>query len=80
MHIKVGYFAATLGAGAVAAAICAAPIASADPATQPPGQQQQQSCGGSGPATICQSPGNVQINDAPPPVQFYPYGGEAFLL
>jgi hypothetical protein len=79
MHIKLGYVATTLGAAAVAAAICAAPIASADPAPQVP-QQQQQSCGGSGSGTICQSPGNVQINDAPPPVQFYPYGGEAFLL
>jgi len=40
----------------------------------------QQSCTGSGAGTICQSPGNNQINDAPPPVQFFPYGGEAFLL
>ena len=29
---------------------------------------------------MCQSPGNVQINDSPGGVQFYPYGGDAFLL
>ncbi len=69
MAIKLGYFAPILGAAAVAAAISAAPIASA-----------AQSCGGSGGGTVCQSPGNAQINDAPPPVQFFPYGGEAFLL
>jgi hypothetical protein len=79
MRIKLGYLTPMIGAAAVAAAIAAAPIASASPDTQAPGQQQQ-SCGGSGPATICQSPGNVQINDAPPPVQFFPYGGDAFLL
>ena len=35
-----------------------------------------QTCSG----TICQSPGNVQINNAPPPVQYHPYGGMPFLL
>jgi hypothetical protein len=79
MRIKLGYLAPMIGAAAVAAAISAAPIALADPGTQAPGQQPQ-SCGSSGPATVCQSPGNVQINDAPPPVQFYPYGGEAGIL
>jgi len=79
MGIRLGYVTPLLGAAAVAAAISAAPIASADPSTQAPAQPQQ-SCAGSGAGTICQSPGNVQINDAPPPVQFYPYGGEAFLL
>jgi hypothetical protein len=29
---------------------------------------------------ICQSPGNVQINNAPPPVQYHPYGDMPFLL
>jgi hypothetical protein len=79
MRIKLGYLAPMIGAAAVAAAISAAPIASAAPNTQAPGQQQQ-SCAGSGAGTVCQSPGNVQINDAPPPVQFYPYGGDAFIL
>jgi hypothetical protein len=72
MRIKRGYFTTILGAAAVAAAIGAAPIASAAPTDR--------SCAGSGGGTVCQSPGNVQINDAPGPVQFYPYGGDAFLL
>jgi hypothetical protein len=59
------------GTAAAAVAILAAPIAAADTG---------QSCSSDGPGTICQSPGNAQINDAPPPVNFYPYGGEAFLL
>ena len=78
MGIKISWVTPLLGAGAVAAAIAAAPIASADPGSQAPAQQQ--TCNSSGAGTVCQSPGNVQINDAPPPAQFYPYGGEAFLL
>jgi hypothetical protein len=64
-----------LAAGAVAATISAAPIAAADSSTG-----SQLTCYQSGPGTQCQRPGNVQFNDAPPPVQFYPYGGEAGLL
>jgi len=79
MGVKLGHFAPVLGAAAVAAAISVAPIASAAPGAQAP-TAPQQSCTGSGSGTICQSPGNAQINDAPPPVQFFPYGGEAFLL
>ena len=79
MWIRIGYLTPALGAAATAVAIVAAPTAAAaaDPAPAPP---QQQSCATSGAGTVCQSPGNVQINDAPPPVQFFPYGGEAFLL
>jgi hypothetical protein len=73
VRMKLNYIAALLTAGAAAVAIAAAPIAAAAPTTG-------QSCGASGTGTICQSPGNVQINDSPPPVQFYPYGGEALLL
>jgi len=81
MRIRFSCLTPMLGAAAVAAAIFAAPIASAAPgATHHPPAQPAQSCSGSGAGTICQSPGNAQINDAPPPVQFYPYGGEAFLL
>jgi hypothetical protein len=79
MRMKLSLVTPLLGAAAIAAAISAAPIASADPGTQASAQSQQ-SCTGNGAGTICQSPGNVQINDAPPPAQFYPYGGEAFLL
>lgn len=71
MKFKLTHLAPVLAAGAAAAAIVAAPIASADTGL---------SCGGGSGGTVCQSPGNVQINDAPGPVQFYPYGGEAFLL
>jgi hypothetical protein len=62
-------------AGATAAAIAAAPIAAADDPSQ-----AAPTCYQSGPGTQCQSSGNVQLNDAPPPVQFYPYGGESGLL
>jgi hypothetical protein len=72
VRIKLSFITPLLVAGAAAVAVTAAPIAAAAPA--------QQSCATSGPGTVCQSPGNVQINDAPPPVSFYPYGGEAFLL
>ena len=71
MRTKLTYITPLLGAAAAAAAIVAAPIAAADTG---------QSCSADGSGTICQSPGNAQINDAPPPVNYYPYGGEAFLL
>jgi hypothetical protein len=83
MGIKLKQWALLLGPGVVAAAIASAPIAAAAtaPASAPaPAPAPAQQCAGSGPGTVCQSPGNVQINDAPPPVSFYPYGGEAFLL
>jgi len=67
MRIKLTYITPLLAAAAAAVAISAAPTAAA---------ANGQTCSGN----ICQSPGNVQINDSPPPVQFYPYGGEAFLL
>jgi len=69
---KLTYTASLLAAGAAATAIAAAPIASA--------ATTDQSCAGGGGGTVCQSPGNVQINDSPGPAQFYPYGGEALLL
>jgi hypothetical protein len=66
------YIAPLLGAAAAAIAISAAPIADAATSIAP----NQESCTGA----VCQSPGNVQINDAPPAANFYPYGGSAFLL
>ncbi len=81
MRVRLGHFTPMVGsvAAAVAAAvaIAAAPIASAAPSGSPAAPQQP--CAGSGSGTICQSLGNVQIDDAPPPVQFDPYAGEAFL-
>jgi hypothetical protein len=79
MRLTLKHLTPLLGAGAVAVAIAAAPIAAAAPDTAPTPNTGQQ-CTGSGPGTVCRSPGNVQINDAPSPVSFYPYGGEAFLL
>lgn len=77
MRMKLSYMTPLLGAAAAAVAIVAAPLASA--AAPGPGAPQQ-SCGQSGTGTVCESPGNVQLNDAPPAVGFYPYGGDAFLL
>jgi hypothetical protein len=68
--MKFTLIAPALTAAVAAAAIVGAPMASA----------AGESCGGTGGGTVCQSPGNVQLNDAPAPVQFFPYGGEAFLL
>jgi hypothetical protein len=28
----------------------------------------------------CESPGNVEINDTPPPMNFDPYGDDGFLI
>ena len=69
-----------LAAGAIAVALAAAPTAAADPDGTAPGPPQpHQACTSLG-GNVCQSPGNTQIDDAPPPVQFYPYGGNALLL
>jgi hypothetical protein len=72
--MKLTYLTTLLSTAAAAAAIVAAPTAAAAAASP------SQSCGETGAGTECQSPGNVQIDDAPPPVGFYPYGGDAFLL
>ena len=69
MQTKLTYLTALFGATAAAVAILGAPFAAADPG---------QSCSASranGPGTACESPGNAQINDAPPSVEFLPYGG-----
>jgi hypothetical protein len=73
VRMKLNYIAPLLAAGAAAVAIAAAPIAAAAPTTG-------QSCGATSAGSICQTPGNAQVNDSPPPVQYYPYGGEAGLL
>jgi hypothetical protein len=75
MRIRLTFVPPLLVAGAAAVAVTAAPIAAAAPVSA-----SSQTCATAGAGTVCQSPGNVQINDAPPPVSFYPYGGEAFLL
>jgi hypothetical protein len=78
MRMKLSHMTPLLGAAAAGVAIIVAPIAAAAAPAGPAAVQQ--SCGQSGSGTICQSPGNAQINDSPPGVGFYPYGGDAFLL
>jgi hypothetical protein len=80
MPFKVIHVSPMLAAAAVATAVAVVPLATAASDSGSAPAAPQQSCAGSGLGTLCQSPGNVQINDAPPPVQFYPYGGEALLL
>jgi hypothetical protein len=70
MRIKLTYVTPLLAAGAAAVAIVAAPTAAALPRI----------CVATGAGTTCQSPGNVEINDSPPPVSFYPYGSMPYLL
>ncbi|MDT7796312.1 MAG: hypothetical protein QOD59_5753 [Mycobacterium sp.] len=73
MRVKLSYLTPLLAAGATAVAISAAPIASAASTTQ-------QSCSDSVSGSVCESPGNVEINDSPGPMNFDPYGDEGFLL
>jgi hypothetical protein len=76
MRIRLTYITSLLAAGAAAAAIGAAPIAAAAPAPAPaPAQPSCNSVGGT--QTECQSPGNAQVYDAPPQVDYFPYAGGA---
>jgi hypothetical protein len=72
MRSKSTHIASVMAAMAVGAVLVAVPISSAT--------SIDESCQGTGGGTVCQSPGNVQLNDSPAPVPFYPFGGEAFLL
>ena len=76
MRIGLNYIAPLLTAGAAAVAIAAAPIAAAAPtATGDPGQVQQSCAALGGTQSQCQTPGNAQVNDAPPQVDYFPYAG-----
>ncbi|MBB5168628.1 hypothetical protein HNP02_008645 [Mycobacterium sp. AZCC_0083] len=90
MRFRLNHIMALLGAAAVATAIAAAPTAAAAPAapstvataptapSDPSDPAQAQSCTNmGGTQTECQSPGNVQLNDSPPQVDYFPYGGGA---
>jgi hypothetical protein len=72
MRVKLSYLTPLLAAGAAAAAISAAPIASA--------ASTQQSCSDNVSGSVCESPGNVQINDTPGAMDFQPYGDDGLLL
>lgn len=73
MRTKPTYVTALFGATAAAVAVLAAPVAAAATDTG-------QSCSANESRTVCQSPGNAQINDAPPPVDYYRYGGYGLAL
>jgi len=79
MRIRTPYITTLLTAGAAAVAIAAAPIATAAPTTAAPAPMQK-SCSTAGGGSECQSPGNVEIYDSPPPVSFEPYGGYGMAL
>ena len=72
MGVKFTHLAPLLAAGA-AAVMIAAPIASAESTTQ-------QSCNETVSGSVCQSPGNVEINDTPGAMDFQPYGEDGLLL
>ena len=75
LRIKLNYIAPLLAAGAAAVAITAAPIAAAASAPAPHG-----ACDAGVSGSICDTPGDVGINESPSPVSSDPYGGEGFLL
>ena len=74
MRIKLTHVTPLLAAGAAAVAILAAPTAAAVPTPL------SKTCVATGAGTTCQSPGNVEINNAPPAVSFHPYGDMPWLL
>jgi hypothetical protein len=89
MRFTLNFVTPLLAAGAAAVAIAGAPAAVAAPSasqptagaaapsapSDPASGQQCTSLGGS--QSVCQSPGNAQVYDAPPQVDFYPYAGGA---
>jgi hypothetical protein len=76
MKRGLNYIAPLLATGAAAVAIAAAPVAAAAPTAPGDTSQTQQSCANlGGTQTECQAPGNVQVNDAPPQVDYFPYAG-----
>lgn len=88
MNFTMTRIAPLLAAGAAAVAIAVAPIATAAPsqgtttagsaaAPTDPTQAQQSCTSLGGTQNECQSPGNAQVYDAPPQVDYFPYAGGA---
>ena len=73
------FLAAALGAVSVAAAVVAAPLADATTVDVPTAVQHikpaPQTCSTTNVGSVCISPGNAQINDAPPFVDNFPMYG-----
>jgi hypothetical protein len=70
MKARSSHITTLLAAGAATLAIAAAPTASA----------AGMSCNAAGGGTECQSPGDTEIYDSPPPVNFDPYGSYGLAL
>jgi hypothetical protein len=87
MGVKLTLFAPLVAAGVTAATLAIAPIAAAaathgagggaSSASSDSAKWQQTCLTLGGTQSQCQSPGNVQIYDAPPQVDFFPYAGGA---
>ena len=76
MRTRFGHAALLAVAGIFALAVTVAPVAAAD--NLPGNGASQQSCTQLGRTQVkCESPGNDQLYDAPPQVDFYPYAGGA---
>ena len=69
------HLAPLLATVAIVAAMGRAPVAAADEPDQP--SPPSQSCSQLGAAEYkCESPGNAQLNDAPPVTNFFPQGDD----
>jgi hypothetical protein len=86
MRVGLNYVAPLLAAGAIVAGIAIAPIAAATPSqgasndggsarSSGPAQPHQSCVNLGGTQNQCQSPGNAQVYDAPPQVDYFPYAG-----
>jgi hypothetical protein len=80
MSFRTTYITTLLATGAAVVALAAAPIATAAPTTAASTPLPPQPCSTAGAGSECQSPGNVQIYDSPPPVSYEPYGGYGMAL
>jgi hypothetical protein len=86
MRVILNFLVPLLAAGTVIGAIAVAPVATASQDASSGGTtaaasgttESHQSCVSLGSTqTQCQSPGNAQLYDAPPQVDYYPYAGGA---
>jgi hypothetical protein len=76
--VRTTFLASLAGVAAAATVIATGPVAAADTGsahTTEVAAAPQQACTSlGGTQTQCQSSGNVQINDAPPQVNYFPLG------
>jgi hypothetical protein len=67
MKLRISHATTLTAVGAIAFAVAVAPTAAAD-------DMSSNTCNAEGGGTECRSPGNVEIYDSPPPIDFDPYG------